>query len=121
MDGRLRDLHRNAMARTIESSPKSKSDIYRETIPLIASGGVELLDNKRLRTQLLSLERRISRGTGHESIDAPNGTPEDIANACSGACVYAASSNGYGESRWSAVAVPMFGGRRCVPDDNWLR
>jgi hypothetical protein len=72
---------------TLEYSDKSRSDLYRELLPLLSSGSVELLDNKKLRMQLLSLERRLSRGTGHETIDAPNGMHEDVANAVAGALV----------------------------------
>jgi len=44
-----------------ETADKSKSDIYREVLPLLNSGRVELLEHPRLHTQLLSLERRTSR------------------------------------------------------------
>ena len=40
--------------------------------PLINSGAAALLENDWLVTQLISLERRASRG-GRDSIDAPGG------------------------------------------------
>lgn len=70
-------------------SERSKSDIYREMLPLLNAGRVELLDIPRIAAQFLSLERRTARG-GRDSVDAPNGTPEDVANAISGAAVIAA-------------------------------
>jgi hypothetical protein len=51
-------------------SEKSKSDIYNELIPLVNSGGAQLLDNERLLVQLANLERKTSRG-GKLSIDHP--------------------------------------------------
>ena len=43
-------------------SEKTKSEIYQAALPMLNSGRVELLDNKTLRTQLVGLERRTSRG-----------------------------------------------------------
>jgi hypothetical protein len=51
-------------------SEKTKSDIYKDLLPIINSGRCELLDDKRLIAQLCNLERRVARG-GKESIDAP--------------------------------------------------
>ena len=52
---------------TYKVADKTKSDIYRDLLPLINSGEVELLDNKRLINQLCNLERRTARG-GRDSI-----------------------------------------------------
>ena len=61
----------------------AKSDLYRELAPLLNSKQVELLDYPRLISQLLRLERRVTRG-GRESIDyAPNGH-DDVVNAVAG-------------------------------------
>lgn len=66
-----------------ELAAKAKSDIYRDVLPLLNSGRVELLDDKRLRAQLVGLERRTARG-GRDSIDhAPSGH-DDVANAVCG-------------------------------------
>jgi hypothetical protein len=63
---------------------RTKSQIYRELLPLVNSGRVELLDDSRLLAQLLGLERRVARG-GKDSIDhAPNGH-DDVINAAAGA------------------------------------
>jgi len=54
-------------------SDKSKSELYGALLPLLNSRRVDLLDNKRLTSQLLGLERRTARG-GRDSIDhAPSG------------------------------------------------
>jgi hypothetical protein len=65
----------------------AKTEIYRDFLPRLNSGEVDLLDNQRLVTQLLSLERRTARG-GRDSIDHPPGGHDDLANAAAGALVY---------------------------------
>jgi hypothetical protein len=74
---------------TYELSEKVKSDIYRDVLPLLNSGRVELLDHPRLVTQLCGLERRTARG-GRDSIDHAPGGHDDIANAVAGALLLAA-------------------------------
>jgi ribosomal protein L37AE/L43A len=55
-----------------------------------------LLDNKKLISELSSLERRTGR-SGRDSIDHPPGGHDDMANAAAGALVRAlGSSNCYG-------------------------
>lgn len=51
-----------------EPSAKPKSDLYLALLPAVNSRGVDLLDNKRLLSQLIGLERRTARG-GRDSID----------------------------------------------------
>ena len=68
---------------------KSKSDLYCALLPLLNSGRVELLDNKRLVAQLCSLERRVARG-GRDRIDHPQGMHDDVCNSMAGAVVLAA-------------------------------
>lgn len=67
-----------------EPSERSKSDIYRELLPILNAKRCDLLDNPRLVSQLCSLERRTARG-GRESIDHPPGGKDDLANAVAGA------------------------------------
>jgi hypothetical protein len=69
-------------------SEKAKSDIYRDALPLLNSGRVELLDLPRLSGQLCGLERRTARG-GRDSIDHAPGAHDDIANAVAGVLVNA--------------------------------
>jgi hypothetical protein len=72
-------------------SEKTKSDIYRDFLPLLNSGMVELLDNPRLIKQLLGLERRTARG-GRDSIDHAPGGHDDVINAAAGAAVLAGTA-----------------------------
>jgi hypothetical protein len=84
---------------TYEPSEKVKSDIYRDMLPLLNSRKCQLLDNRRLISQLHGLERRTARG-GRDSIDHGPGAHDDIANAVAGALVLAA-----GESDLAALYV----------------
>ncbi len=74
---------------TYDISERVRSDIYRELLPLMNSRRVELLDNKRLTTQLCNLERRTARG-GRDSIDHAPGSHDDLINSAAGAIVLAA-------------------------------
>jgi hypothetical protein len=65
---------------------KRKSDIYLEFLPLLNAGRVQLIDDRRLYDQLLTLERRTARG-GHESIDHPPHAHDDLANVVAGVIV----------------------------------
>jgi hypothetical protein len=67
-------------------SERVKSDIYRDCLPLLNSRKCQLLDIRRLISQLHGLERRTMRG-GRDSIDHSPGSHDDIANACAGALV----------------------------------
>ena len=51
-----------------EPSEKPESELYRDRLPLLNSCAVNLLEHDKLATQLISLERRTSRG-GKDSID----------------------------------------------------
>ncbi len=66
-----------------EPSAEAKGAIYRDFLPLINSGKVRLLANKRLVSQLVGLERNTARG-GRDSIDHARGGHDDIANAVAG-------------------------------------
>lgn len=78
----------------VAPSENSKSEIYRDVLPVINSGTCELLDHSRLIAQLLGLERRTARG-GRDSIDHAPGGHDDVINAAAGALVQtlAASSH----------------------------
>jgi len=69
---------------TYVPSAEPKGGIYLGLLPLINSGRVKLLDNQRLVTQLLGLERNTARG-GKDSIDHGRGGHDDLANATAGA------------------------------------
>ena len=69
-----------------EPTEFSKSSLYKNSLPLITSGKVELLDKPRLRNQVINLERR-SKG-GRETIDHVRGAHDNLANAVAGCIVH---------------------------------
>ena len=74
-------------------SDRAKSDLYRDLLPQLNSGQVELLDLPRLTKQFCDLERRTARG-GRDSIDHAPGAHDDVANAVAGALLEAAGGRG---------------------------
>lgn len=71
-------------------SERTRSDLYRELLPAVNAGGVELLDLPRLAAQLAGLERHVAR-SGKDMIDHAPGGHDDVANAAAGALVTAAA------------------------------
>jgi hypothetical protein len=71
-------------------SERSKSELYVELLPLINSGRVGLLDDRRMIAQLCGLERRTAR-SGKDSVDHAPGAHDDRINACAGSLVLAGS------------------------------
>jgi hypothetical protein len=78
----------NAYGITYEVSPRTKSEIYLEALPVLSSGRVRLVDHPRLTQQLLSLERRSGR-SGKDAVDHPSGGKDDLANCALGSLVLA--------------------------------
>jgi hypothetical protein len=70
------------------TSEHTKSEIYLESLPLLNSGKVELLDHPKLINQLIGLERRTAR-SGKDSIDHAPGSHDDVVNAACGALLMA--------------------------------
>ena len=81
---------------TYAPSEKPKSDLYKELLPSLNSGKIELLDLPRLHAQFVGLERRTARG-GRDSIDHAPGAHDDVANAAAGALVRAITG---ADGRW---------------------
>jgi len=73
---------------TYEICRLTKSELYRGLLPLLNSGRVELLDDRRLRAQLLGLERHTGR-SGRDSITHAPGLHDDVINAAAGALLLA--------------------------------
>jgi hypothetical protein len=69
-----------------QPSDKTKNEIYQAFLPELNSRNVRLLDNVRMISQLVALERRTSRG-GRDIIDhsANGGAKDDLINSASGA------------------------------------
>jgi hypothetical protein len=78
------------------TADKPKSELYRDLLPTLNSGRVELLDHPRLPAQLCGLERRTARG-GRDNIDHAPGAHDDVANAVAGAIVTASRAVDYNE------------------------
>lgn len=74
---------------TYRTAEYPKSELYRECLPLLNIGNVELLDIPRIKAQLCGLERKVAR-SGQESIDHAPGGHDDVANAVAGVLVRAA-------------------------------
>lgn len=68
---------------TYRKAEKSKNDLYRELLAPISSGKVSLIDNEKLKAQLVALERRLGRG-GRDIIDHAPNAHDDAANAVAG-------------------------------------
>ena len=89
-----------------EPSEKTKSDLYRDLLPLINSGAVDLLEHDRLVMQLTSLSEE--RHAAEEIIDHAPGAHDDIANAVAGALVTAYKEPGVANFR-NVIVFPKVG------------
>jgi hypothetical protein len=89
-----------------EPSAKSRSELYSELLPLLNAGRAALVENDRLVTQLVSLERRTSR-IGRDSVDHPPGAHDDLANAVAGALAHVSSLRPQERPRlaWGGVEI----------------
>ena len=97
---------RGAFARhgiSLRQSPHDRSALYLNLLPALNAGQVKLLDLPRLRSQLLSLERRTIRGSGRDVVDHPSAGADDLINAVAGALVMAAGAESQ-KIHWAAVA-----------------
>ena len=97
-----------------DQSAEPKSAIYTGFLPALNSGRVELLDDPRLVSQLLSLERRTARG-GRDSVDHPVGGRDDCANAVAGVLVAVAETCLAEPTGANLSATPT---RRAIDPDN---
>jgi hypothetical protein len=71
-------------------SGKTKSDLFRDLLPLLNSGRIVLPKSDRLVNQICGLERRVAR-SGKDSIGHSPGSHDDLANAAAGAAEYASA------------------------------
>jgi hypothetical protein len=93
-----------------EPAEMNRSELYLSFLPLVNSGRVDLLDNPRMVTQFVGLERRTSRA-GKDSVDHAPGAHDDIANSVAGALVLAVGPPGFPKispelMRWAAQPWP---------------
>ena len=68
---------------TYEPSEINRSELYLAFLPLVNSARIDLLDNQRMVSQFVGLERRTSRA-GKDSVDHAPGGHDDIANSVAG-------------------------------------
>ncbi|MGP5563692.1 hypothetical protein [Vreelandella alkaliphila] len=92
---------------TYEVADRPRSDLYRDTLPLLNSERVELLDSKQLVKEFVSLERRTAR-SGKDSIDHPPGQHDDLCNSVAGAIV---SASGKKTSGYAMLLPPRYANR----------
>jgi hypothetical protein len=74
-------------------SDRTRSELYRDLLPLINSGAVELLDHPRLISQLHGLERRAGP-SGRDAIDHASRGHDDLINAVAGVLVLVSEAAG---------------------------
>ena len=65
---------------------RSRSDLYRDCLPLLNGGTIELPPVEKLTRQFASLQRRKGR-SGKDAIDHPPNGHDDLANAAAGAAI----------------------------------
>ena len=85
----------------------NRSELYLAFLPLVNSGRVDLLDNARMVSQFVGLERRTSRG-GRDTVDHAPGGHDDVANAVAGAAWLASASKSFPAHAFTAEASQAF-------------
>jgi hypothetical protein len=99
-----------------ELAKLTKSDLFRDLLPLLNSGRITLPRHDRLIAQLVGLERQVSR-LGKDTIShaAVAGAHDDVANACAGVAslcrkpVYDSNYEGWQDA---PMPEPLTTGRR---------
>jgi hypothetical protein len=81
---------------TYDLAKQTKSELFRDLLPLLNSVRITLPRNDRLVSQIVSLERRVA-SSGRETITHPDHGHDDVANAVGGA----AKLSRYGGYNWS--------------------
>jgi hypothetical protein len=70
-----------------DKAEMTTSEFFAGFLPIVNSGKVSLLDNKRLASQLCALERRTNRAGGKDTIGHPVGGHDDLAASVAGLAV----------------------------------
>jgi hypothetical protein len=86
---------------------KSKSDLFRDLLPMLNSGSICLPKSDRLVNQLTGLERRTAR-SGKDSIDHGPSGHDDLANAVAGAadCIVTSERYAFAPASFSTYGTP---------------
>lgn len=84
-----------------ELSDRSASEIYQAFLPLVNSRAIVLLDNDRIASQAVALERRASR-SGRDLYSHPPSGHDDLINSVAGVCVALAGqkTTRYADLNW---------------------
>ncbi len=77
---------------SVEKATMSKSDFYLNVLPLFNNGSIRLLDQERLKNQLMSLERKVRSGS-RDAVDNFHGH-DDLSNSASASLVLATQEEG---------------------------
>ena len=84
---------------TYDLAKQTKSELFRDLLPLLNSGRIVLPRHDRLQGQIVGLERRTS-AVGRDTISHPDRGHDDVANAVAGAAALS-KFGGYDTSmRW---------------------
>jgi hypothetical protein len=78
-----------------EPAKKTKSELYVDLLPLLNSARITLPRNDRLLSQIVGLERTVTRGSGKENIDHARDAHDDISNSVAGAAMLALTHGNY--------------------------
>ena len=92
-----------------EFSPRNRSEIYLNFLPMLNSAGCVLLSDARMRSQFLRLERRTTR-SGRDQVDHPTGknNHDDVAQVAAASLLLASES---ARPTWLVTSVATgFGG-----------
>ena len=84
-----------------ELSKQTKSELFRDLLPLLNSDRITLPSSDRLVSQIVGLERRVG-STGRETITHPPGGHDDLGNAVAGV-----ESSRYGGYHSGGPLVPI--------------
>jgi len=86
----------------LDYSELTASELYLETLPLLAARRVELPDHPRLLNQFSSLERRVRAG-GKDLITHPPHGHDDLVNSVAGVIYYANKTGRHFFRIWSPI------------------
>ena len=95
-------------------SDRSTSDYYSGLLPILNSRRCQLLDNKRLASQLCSLERRSARGGAKDSISHPPLGHDDLAAAVAGLMVRLVGQRDFSIKTWHVPFRGITGTELCA-------